>query len=76
MPRTSGPNRVHLDQVHALVECEHPLPELLGPGATVVVEGSRRHPLPAVVGARVVDERRYGDTVVTWLARAESGGGG
>lgn len=33
----------------------------------VVVEGARRHPLPAVAGARVVDERRYGDTVLTWL---------
>ena len=50
--------------------------ELLGADATVVVEGSRRHPLPAVAGARVVDERRYGDTVVTWLARAGSDGGG
>lgn len=47
----------------------------LAPDATVVVEGSRRHPLPPVPGARVVDERHYGDTVVTWLARAETVGG-
>lgn len=28
MPWTCGQTRVHLDQIHALVECEHPLPEL------------------------------------------------
>lgn len=45
------------------------------PGATVVVEGSRRHPLPAIAGARVVDERRYGDTVLVWLVRTRTDGG-
>lgn len=48
---------------------------VVGPESTVVVEGSRRHPLPAVAGTRVVDERRYGDTVLTWLARARPDGG-
>ncbi len=48
---------------------------LAAPGATVVVEGSRRHPLPAIAGARVVDERRYGDTVLSWLVRARPDGG-
>ncbi len=48
---------------------------VVGPETMVVVEGARRHPLPAIGGARVVDERRYGDTVLTWLARARAGGG-
>ncbi len=48
---------------------------LVGPDSTVVVEGARRHPLPAVAGSRVIDERRYGDTVLTWLARAGTDGG-
>ena len=48
---------------------------VVGADSTVVVEGSRRHPLPAIAGARVVDERRYGDTVLTWLARARPEGG-
>lgn len=49
--------------------------KLLEPHATVVVEGARRHPLPAVAGARVVDERRYGETVLTWLEPVACGGG-
>lgn len=48
---------------------------LVDSGTTVVVEGARRHPLPAVAGTRVVDERRYGDTVLIWLARAKPDGG-
>ena len=48
---------------------------VVGPDSAVVVEGSRRHPLPAIDGVRVVDERRYGDTVLTWLARARPQGG-
>ncbi len=40
---------------------------LLVPDATVVVEGPTRHPLPPLPGVRVVDERRYGDTMLTWL---------
>lgn len=51
---------------------------LLAPEATVVVEGPTRHPLRPLPGIRVVDERRYGDTLLTWLtpgdppARADS----
>jgi 16S rRNA G966 N2-methylase RsmD len=35
--------------------------------ATVVVEHSRRHELPAVTRLQVDRERRYGDTMVTVL---------
>jgi 16S rRNA (guanine966-N2)-methyltransferase len=49
---------------------------LLHADSRVVVEGSKRHPLPAVGGARVVDERRYGETVLTWLGRGSVEGGG
>jgi acyl-CoA hydrolase/RimJ/RimL family protein N-acetyltransferase len=31
MPRTFGPSRIHIDQIHAMVEAEHPLPELRPP---------------------------------------------
>lgn len=41
---------------------------LVSPGAVVVVEGPKRHPLSAVSGARAIDQRRYGETLVTWLA--------
>jgi 16S rRNA (guanine966-N2)-methyltransferase len=40
---------------------------ILADGARVVVEGPKRHPLPALPGARVLDERHYGDTTLTWL---------
>ena len=40
---------------------------LLAGGATVVVEGPKRHPLPPLPGVRVVDERCYGDSRLTWL---------
>jgi 16S rRNA (guanine966-N2)-methyltransferase len=40
---------------------------LLAPDALVVAETDRRH-LPApVAGLAAVDERRYGDTMITWL---------
>jgi hypothetical protein len=46
----------------------------------VVVEHGRRHPLPSVAGLVTLDERRYGDTLVTRLVRqrqgAPSGAGG
>jgi 16S rRNA (guanine966-N2)-methyltransferase len=35
--------------------------------ARVVVEGPKRHPLPALAGVRVLDERDYGDTKLSWL---------
>lgn len=37
---------------------------ILAPRATVVVEASRRHPPHSVEGLAVVDERRYGETVI------------
>jgi len=40
---------------------------LLSPTGVVVVEGPKRHPLGPVAGARVVDQRRYGETLLTWL---------
>jgi 16S rRNA (guanine966-N2)-methyltransferase len=40
---------------------------LLAPGATVVVERSRRHPLPPVAGLVSRETRRYGDTELEWL---------
>lgn len=49
---------------------------LLHADSRVVVEGSKRHPLPAVGAARVVDERRYGETVLTWLGPGPVEGGG
>ena len=39
---------------------------LLAPEATVVVERSRRHPLPAVEGLVSHGARRYGDTEIEW----------
>jgi len=38
--------------------------EILSPGAMVVLERARRHPSPEVPGLSILDERRYGDTVV------------
>ncbi len=53
--------------------------QLLAPGATVVVERSRRHPLPAIDGLVSHEVRRYGDTELEWLgaglpAPADQGG--
>ena len=41
--------------------------EIVADLGTVVLETSRRHPVPAVPGWRVASERRYGDTLVTEL---------
>lgn len=47
---------------------------LLAEGATVVVEGAKRHPVAPPAGLVVVAEREYGDTRLTWLSpRAGSG---
>jgi 16S rRNA (guanine966-N2)-methyltransferase len=40
---------------------------LLAPGALVVAESDRRHPPGPVEGLAVIDERRYGDTLITWF---------
>ena len=44
--------------------------DLLAAGARVVVERARRHPLPPLRGLAALDERRYGDTVISRLAAA------
>ncbi len=44
--------------------------DLLAAGAQVVVERARRHPLPPLRGLATLDERRYGDTVISRLAAA------
>ncbi len=45
---------------------------LLAPGATVVVERSRRHPLPTVRGLVSRGSRRYGDTELEWLGASDT----
>jgi 16S rRNA (guanine966-N2)-methyltransferase len=54
--------------------------DLLAPGAVVVLERSKSHSLPAVAGLALLDERRYGDTVITRFtasaAEAEGPGAG
>ena len=40
---------------------------LLDSAARVVVEGPKRHPIAPLPGVRVVHERRYGETLLTWL---------
>jgi 16S rRNA (guanine966-N2)-methyltransferase len=50
--------------------------QILAPGALVVVESGRRHPVPGVQGLAPVDERRYGDTVITRLAAEAAATGG
>jgi 16S rRNA (guanine966-N2)-methyltransferase len=50
--------------------------QILAPGALVVVESGRRHPVPGVEGLARIDERRYGDTVITRLAAEAAATGG
>jgi 16S rRNA (guanine966-N2)-methyltransferase len=47
---------------------------VLAAGAAVVVESGRRHPVPNVEGLAPIDERRYGDTVITRLVAVGHGG--
>jgi 16S rRNA (guanine966-N2)-methyltransferase len=49
---------------------------VLAAGAMVVVESGRRHPVPSVEGLAPIDERRYGDTVITRLAAGAAATGG
>jgi 16S rRNA (guanine966-N2)-methyltransferase len=49
--------------------------QLLAAGAAVVVERSRRHPLPPIAGLALAEERRHGDTVIG-LLRPDPGAGG
>ncbi len=48
--------------------------QLLAPGATLVVESSKRHSLAPISGLAVVDEKGYGDTRLTWLTPRASRG--
>jgi 16S rRNA (guanine966-N2)-methyltransferase len=43
---------------------------VLGPGALVVAESDRRHPPGPIEGLAAIDERRYGDTLITWYVPA------
>lgn len=61
-PYASGEAKRALE---ALVEAD-----VLAAGAVVVLERSRSHPSPFVAGLAVLDERRYGDTVITRFAAA------
>lgn len=45
---------------------------VLAPGARVVVEHGRRHPVPTVGGLAWLDERRYGETMITRLRGEEA----
>jgi 16S rRNA (guanine966-N2)-methyltransferase len=67
---------VFLDPPYASDEVERALAgirehQILRPGAMVVIERSRRHALPDLSGLAVLDERRYGDTLVTRLVAPE-----
>ncbi len=62
-----------LDPPYLSPEAGRALTALIGAGvlaeeAVVVVESGRRHPVPVVAGFTAVDERRYGETIVTELA--------
>lgn len=46
---------------------------ILGPDAMVVLERAKRHPSPQVRGLSMIDERRYGDTVVARYVAGELG---
>ena len=48
--------------LRALVEAD-----LLAPDALVVAESDRRHPPEPAAGLAAIDERRYGDTMITWF---------
>jgi 16S rRNA (guanine966-N2)-methyltransferase len=67
-PYTSGATQGTLE---ALVEAG-----ILAVGAVVVLERARSHPLPAAVGLSPLDERRYGETLITrFTASARDPGG-
>src|SRR5262249_38557210 len=43
MPRTFGPARIHVDQIYAMVEIEHQLPELIPPPPREETAAIARH---------------------------------
>jgi len=60
---------VFLDPPYASDEAPRALEGLvasgvLSPTAQVVLEASRRHPVPIVAGLALCDQRRYGDTLI------------
>jgi 16S rRNA (guanine966-N2)-methyltransferase len=73
---------VFLDPPYAAEELSRALEALVCAGVLaeagrVVVEHSRRHPVPTVAGLVEIDERRYGDTIITRLESqpsAQTGG--
>ncbi len=48
---------------------------ILNRDARVVVEGPKRHPLAPRPGSRILDERDYGETKLTWLEASNPVGG-
>jgi 16S rRNA (guanine966-N2)-methyltransferase len=77
-PEAEAFERVFIDPPYASGEAVRALEALvsgglLAPDAEVVVEASRRHPVGPVPGLELVDERRYGDTLIVRFA--PSGGG-
>jgi len=46
--------------------------DLLAPGAVLVVERSRRHPVASIEGLVARETRRYGDTTLEWFERGTS----
>lgn len=77
-PSAEGPyDLVFLDPPYAeraiLAPLERMVP-LLSPGATVVVKHFWRTPVPAPAGLVIVRERRFGETTLTFLARAAAAG--
>ncbi len=75
-----GPERFDLvlaDPPYESLEAERALRAVvaagvLSPSGTLVLERSRRHDLPRVEGLVLLDERRYGDTVLSRLAASAS----
>ena len=69
---TSGFDLAFLDPPYASDRLATALRELaaaalLAAGAVVVAESDRRHPPGAIEGLVAIDERRYGDTLITWF---------
>ena len=70
-----------LDPPYAGSELPRALARLAGvgaltPGALVVVESDRRHAPGPIEGLAAIDERRYGDTLITWFVPGGPGTAG
>ena len=69
-------DRIFLDPPYASAELPGVLAaiaegQLVARGGQIVVETARRDPLPSIPGLATLDDRRYGDTVVTRLVPAD-----